>query len=153
MGTNRVARVLGITAAIGVMLGLTAVPASAAASPVQIVRIQYDSPGTDNGSNASLNGEYVQIKNVTSKSLRLDRWTLRDRQGFIFTMPANVSLAPGGLLAIRTGKGTKTVTSQYWGRSSYVWNNTGDAATLRNSVNATIDSCSWGSTGPGYTKC
>jgi hypothetical protein len=41
---------------------LLALPASAAAE-IQITVIQYDSPGPDNGSNASRNGEFVTLKN------------------------------------------------------------------------------------------
>ena len=53
---------------------------------------------------------------------------------------------------MHTGKGTNTSTHRYWQRGSYVWNNTGDEATLRNASRTTVDSCSWGSTGD-YTTC
>lgn len=50
------------------------------------------------------------------------------------------------------GKGSNTSTHRYWGSSWYIWNNSGDAAYLRNSAGAAIDSCAWGSTG-SYTSC
>jgi hypothetical protein len=34
------------------------------AAAVKIDRVQYDSPGSDTGSNTSLNAEYVVIKNT-----------------------------------------------------------------------------------------
>ena len=46
-----------------------------------------------------------------------------------------------------------TAAHRYWGASSYVWNNTGDKATLKNNAGAKVDTCTWGSSGPGYTSC
>jgi hypothetical protein len=31
----------------------------------------------------------------------------------------------------------------YWGSGNYIWNNTGDTATLRNASGKTLDTCSW----------
>jgi hypothetical protein len=53
---------------------------------------------------------------------------------------------------IHTGKGTNTSTDRYWGRSWYVWNNTGDKAYLRNPDFVLRDSCEWGD-GIGYIWC
>jgi hypothetical protein len=44
---------------------------------------------------------------------------------------------------IHTGLGTNTQTNRYWGRSWYVWNNTGDRATLKNRAGTVIDRCSY----------
>jgi hypothetical protein len=55
-------------------------------------------------------------------------------------------------VTLRTGKGTNTSSTRYWGRKGYVWNNTGDTAYLRSSTNKTIDTCGWGK-GKGYTSC
>jgi hypothetical protein len=43
--------------------------------------------------------------------------------------------------------GTNTAANRYQGRKAYVWNNTGDQATLKNSSGTTIDTCSWGGSG------
>jgi hypothetical protein len=48
---------------------------------------------------------------------------------------------------VHTGKGTNTSAHRYWGRSWYVWNNTGDTAYLRYPAGTTADTCSWGKTG------
>lgn len=61
-------------------------------------------------------------------------------------------LKPGTSVTLHTGKGTNTATNLYWGRSSYVWNNTGDTATLKNAAGTTEDTCNWGSSG-SYTNC
>ena len=46
-------------------VAVAAQPASAAPA-VRILKIQYDSPGSDTGSNTSLNGEWVVLKNFSS---------------------------------------------------------------------------------------
>jgi hypothetical protein len=42
---------------------LIATPAQAAPATVYISKVYFDSPGSDTGSNSSLNAEYVVIKN------------------------------------------------------------------------------------------
>ncbi|MDP9868239.1 hypothetical protein J2S55_007505 [Streptosporangium brasiliense] len=46
------------------------------------MKVYYDSPGSDLRSNASLNGEYVVIKNTTRTAIDLAGWTLRDKTGY-----------------------------------------------------------------------
>lgn len=43
---------------------LTALPAQAAPATVYIYKVYYNSPGSDRGSNTSLNAEYVVIRNL-----------------------------------------------------------------------------------------
>ncbi|HEY0697698.1 MAG TPA: lamin tail domain-containing protein [Micromonospora sp.] len=117
-----------------------------------ITKVYYNSPGSDTGSNSSLNAEYVRLTNKRSYTINLKYWTLRDKAGYIYRFSSDYRLAPGYSVYIHTGKGTNTSTHRYWGRSWYVWNNTGDAAYLRNSAGTSIDSCSWGSSG-SYTYC
>ena len=135
--------------------GTVPAPASApapAVGSVQFTRIQYNSPGTDTGSNASLNGEWVQVTNKTSHTVNLRGWIIRDAAAHVYTFPTNVYLGAGKSLAVHTGKGTATTNHRYWGRTSYIWNNTGDTATLRTGAGKTIDSCRWGA-GSGVTTC
>jgi hypothetical protein len=66
-----------IAAAVAILL-LPASPASAAPT-VQFSRAYYNSPGTDTRTNASLNAEYVALKNTTRASISLYRWTVRDK--------------------------------------------------------------------------
>ncbi|MEU6641678.1 lamin tail domain-containing protein [Saccharomonospora sp. NPDC046836] len=131
--------------AVALLTGLSAAPAQAAGG-VMIYRAYYNSPGPDTRSNASLNAEYIQLKNTTKVTKYVTGWTLRDRQNHIYRFPTT-KIGPGQTLYVRTGKGTNNANNRYWGRTSYVWNNTGDAAYLRNSRGALIDSCSWGSSG------
>lgn len=58
-----------LVAAVIATLGVQA-PADAAAK-VQIVKVYFDSPGADHGSNASVNAEWVRIKNNASHTKTL----------------------------------------------------------------------------------
>ncbi len=126
--------------------------AQATTSAIRFGLIYYNSPGSDTGSNASLNAEYVTVKNVGTTGRYLTNWTVRDAQGHIYTF-GTFHLGAGKRVRIHTGKGSNTSTDRYWGRGWYVWNNTGDKAVLRNAAGTWRDSCAWGSSGPGYTYC
>ena len=124
-----------------------------AANVMQFARIQYDSPGTDNRSNASLNAEYVQLKNTGHSTVNLKNWTVRDSQNHVYKFTTTFSLAAGRTVTLHTGHGTNTATNRYWNSSNYIWNNSGDRATLKTPSGATADSCSWSSDGAGYKNC
>ncbi|MQY05328.1 lamin tail domain-containing protein [Actinomadura macrotermitis] len=135
----------GVTAAAVAGIGAVAAPAQAA-SAVQIYRVYYDSPGPDTRSNASLNGEWVQLYNTGRTARQLKGYKLKDRTGYTYTFGSFV-LGGKKTVKVRTGKGRNTSANRYWGRGSYVWNNTGDTAYLRYPNGRAADSCSWGSQG------
>ncbi|MFJ4867492.1 lamin tail domain-containing protein [Streptomyces sp. NPDC088757] len=136
-------------AASGVLL----LPAQAqAAGSVHLYKIWYDSPGTDNRSTASLNGEYVQIRNTTGASVNLRGWTLTDAANHKYTF-GNFVLGKGKTVTLRTGRGTNTSANVYQNRGAYVWNNDRDTATLRKSNGASADTCSYNSTRVDYKWC
>lgn len=141
---------LPLLLAATVLAGL-ATPAHAA-SPVLIGKTQYDSPGTDNRTQASLNAEYVTIKNGSTVARTLTGWTLRDASSHVFTFPT-FTLAAGRSVVIHTGSGTNSASNLYWRSGNYIWNNPGDTATLKNQAGTTVDSCRWTTTAPGYTAC
>lgn len=138
----------GAAVITGTLLGS---PAQAAGS-VHIQQVYYDSPGSDGGSNTSLNGEWVKIKNSTSSTVSLKGWKIKDVTGYTYTF-GDVRIAAGSSKKVHTGKGTNTGTDKYWGRSWYVWNNTGDTAKLYKASGTKVDSCSWSSRGSGYVYC
>lgn len=123
-------------------VGVLAAPAEAA-SAVQIYRVYYDSPGSDNRSNSSLNGEWVQLFNTSKTSRQLKGYKLRDKTGYTYTF-GSFTLGGRKSVYVHTGKGTNSAAHRYWGRAAYVWNNTGDAAYLRYPNGSAADSCSWG---------
>jgi Lamin Tail Domain len=126
------------------LVGLVTVPLTAAQASSRIVihEIYYNSPGRDTGSNWSLNHEWVQLHNRTDHRITLTHWTLRDRQGHVYKF-GTYRLKAHGYVKIHTGKGTNTQTNRYWRRSWYVWNNTGDRATLKNANGNVVDRCTY----------
>jgi hypothetical protein len=149
---NKIVSVLAAAGAVLAVAATTAAPAEAATPMIEITRVYYNSPGSDTRSNASLNAENVRLTNKRSVSINLKYWTLRDNTGYTYKFASDFRLAPGASVYIHTGKGTNTSTHRYWGRAAYVWNNTGDKATVRNSSGTAIDACSWGGTG-SVTYC
>ncbi|WP_433345319.1 lamin tail domain-containing protein [Micromonospora sp. CA-111912] len=148
-------RLTGIAMAVAVAFGgslAVAGPAQAATPALQITKAYYNSPGTDNRSNSSLNAEYVKLTNRLSSTVNLKSWTLRDKSSHVYKFTSDFRLAAGASVYLHTGKGTNTSTDRYWGSGAYIWNNTGDTAYVRNSAGTLIDSCSWGSSG-SYTNC
>jgi hypothetical protein len=130
----------------------TAAPAQAGTPAIMITKAYYNSPGSDTGSNSSRNAEYIRLTNKRGYTINLKYWTLRDKASHIYRFGSDFRLAPGNSVYIHTGRGTNTSSHRYWGRASYVWNNTGDTAYVRNSAGTLIDTCSWGSRG-SYTYC
>ena len=145
------ARGLVVAAATAVASVGTVAPAEAATRKVKIVYVQYDSPGSDRGSNASLNAEWVTIQNVGRRSKEITGFTLTDETGYTYTLKTN-TLAPGQKVRVRSGKGTNTRRNKYWGREWYVWNNDSDKATLRDADGDLVDSCAWDN-GGGTKDC
>jgi hypothetical protein len=137
---------------VGAALAVAVLPSTAdAASAVRLGRTQYDSPGSDTGSNLSLNGEWVTITNHAATKRSLTGWTLRDAQSHVYRFPA-FTLAAGASVRVHTGRGSNGAHNLYWGSAGYIWNNTGDKATLKNSAGTVLDTCGWGS-GSGVVSC
>ncbi|MFN8082655.1 MAG: lamin tail domain-containing protein [Dermatophilaceae bacterium] len=135
----------------GAARAVDATPAPATPA-VMISYIRYDSPGSDTGTNLSLNAEYVIIKNTTTTARVITGWTLRDKTGYTFRFPT-FTLKAGASVTVHTGKGTPSTTHQYYGKTWYVWNNTGDAAYLRNAAGTLVHSCTWTALGTGAKYC
>ena len=129
---------------------LLAVPAQAFAA-IRIAEANYDSAGSDTGSNSSMNDEWVVIKNTGSKARSLNGWVLKDTAGHVYRF-GSYTLAAGARVKVHTGSGDNTRRHRYWGADYYVWNNTGDKAILKNAGGSVVDTCSWGA-GSGWTAC
>ena len=142
---RRLAISAAAAAGIAVMLSpVLPAAAQAATSPVVIHEIYYNSPGPDRGSKASLNAEWIQLYNRTGHAISLAHWTLRDaaRRAHIYTF-GSYQLKAHGYVKIHTGHGTNGPANRYWDHSWYIWNNTGDTATLRNSSGAAQSRCAY----------
>lgn len=143
--------------AVAAVLGSAFLISPAGARPaqasgcVQLYKVYFNSPGADNGTNLSLNGEYVQVKNKCTNARTLTGWRIKDAQGHAYTF-GTLAVKAGGIVTVRTGKGTNTSTTRYWGSRYYIWNNSGDTAFLRNAAGTTVDSCRFSGAG-SYIFC
>jgi hypothetical protein len=140
-----------IAVAALLLLGLVTASPAQAASAIRFSKIYFDSPGSDRGSNSSLNDEWVRITNYGSRSRDLTGWTIKDRTGYKYTFPS-FRLGAGDSVRVHTGHGIDTQTNLYWDKDWYVWNNAGDTAFLRNRNVERVDRCVWDGTG-SYTYC
>ncbi|MGW7411765.1 lamin tail domain-containing protein, partial [Streptomyces sp. NPDC054863] len=138
-------RVAAATLAAGAVIGVTALPATAAAPAaapaaqaakaprpsIVIGQVQYNSPGYDDGSNRSLNGEWVEVRNLGRHSVNLDGYSLTDRQGHRYYFD-HLRLRGRDSVKVHTGYGHDRYGHVYQDRHRYVWDNNRDTATLRN---------------------
>ncbi|MEU6602891.1 lamin tail domain-containing protein [Streptomyces flaveolus] len=137
-----------MTAAV---VGAVALPASAAdhhhgrqyRPAVYISDVQYDSPGRDDRSNRSLNGEWVELTNDSRRAVNLDGWTLEDEDGHTYTFD-HYRLNGRATVRVHTGIGRDSRSDVYQDRRAYVWDNHSDTATLRNDRDWLVDEVSWG---------
>jgi Lamin Tail Domain len=122
------------------------VSAPDAPDAIRIRRIYFDSPGADTGSNASLNAEWIRLRNRGSKGRWLTGWTIRDASGHTYRF-GTFKLQAGKTVTVHTGSGSNSSGHRYWRLNNHVWNNTGDTARLRNSAGTLIDKCSYSGAG------
>jgi hypothetical protein len=119
-------------------------PVADAASCVRISGGNFNAPGDDNQA-VNLNGEYVRIKNYCSAAQYLTGWRLHDYgTKHTYYFPSGFKIGAAVTVTIYTGRGTRTTTKLYWGRSyGAVWNNTPpERAYLRNGSGTLLSSWS-----------
>ena len=85
----------------------------------------------------------MEITNKDTAAQSLTGWTLEDEGNHTYTFP-EFSLNAGSSVKVHTGEGTDTARDLYWGRSTSVWNNGGDVATLRDASGNIVSSQSGG---------
>lgn len=139
-------KLVSTVAALAITLGgvaATGGPAAAAGPALRFFGTQYDSPGKDTRSAASLRAEWISLVNTGAKPVNLKGYTIRDKANHVYKFGAVKIAAKGGRVWLRTGTGKATATTVYWGSGNYIWNNTGDTAYLRNAAGKTVDTCTW----------
>jgi hypothetical protein len=149
MSVRRPAAVAVLTLAA---LTSTVTPAGATNPTLHLSKVYVNSPGTDNGSNSSLNAEYVVVKNASSTTAyKLTGYSINDRSAHVYKFPT-FTLKAGASVTVHTGSGTNTSANLYWGSKAYIWTNSGDTAYLKNSAATLKDSCTWGAV-TSYVNC
>lgn len=139
---------LAVTALLPILDGTSGASATSAhhalgGSPLRFTLIQYNSPGSDRGSNASLNAEWVTIYNPTAQPRPLTGFHVHDAGSLHHYTFGNRTIGPHKSVKLHSGKGTNGPLNAYWGESNYVWNNDKDTATLVSSAGVVIDTCTW----------
>lgn len=133
-----------VLAAVAAATAVTTVhlPAAAAAGTIKFTKLYADSPGTDTGSNKSLNAEYVVVHNGGHKNAKLAGYKIKDKSGHSYSFPSSFTLRAGRSVTVHTGRGKNTATNLYWGQGWYIWNNTGDTAYLLKATSR-LDTCTF----------
>lgn len=119
---------------------------------VRITKVFYDSPGSDSGTQQSLNAEYIKLTNNGNHSVTMTGWTIRDTSHHVYTLDS-FHLGEGRSVILHTGHGNDGHRHKYWDMGNYVWNNDGDTATVKKDNGHKIDSCHWDGGSPGWTNC
>ncbi|WP_406151262.1 lamin tail domain-containing protein [Streptomyces sp. NBC_01012] len=145
-------RITATVLASGALLAAAALPATAdgrdhghnrpAPRPAVVLgKIQHASPGRANGSNRSLNAEWVTVTNTGRHAVNLRGWTLTDESRRSYTF--DLRLAGRSSVRVHTGSGRDTRHDVYQNRRAHVWDSR-DTATLRDNRGRKVDSESWG---------
>ncbi len=80
----------------------------------------------------------VTVTNAGATAVNLTGWTIADEGARnTYTFPVFV-LDAGSNVTVHSGAGNETASDLYWGRSSPVWNNDGDTATLADASGAIV---------------
>jgi hypothetical protein len=132
-----------LTMIVAAMLGATVAAPAQAAPALRFHSTQYDSPGSDTRSADSLNAEWIALVNTGNTAVDLQGWRIVDKSR-TYTFKRVTIAGRGGRVYLHTGRGTDTPTRVYWNSGNYVWNNTGDTATLLDRAGRTHHTCSWG---------
>lgn len=139
---HRVTRTLAAVAA-GLLAVAFAVPATAlpSTSPLRAGNFKIDKIRYKQG--ATLNSEYIVIKNTSAKKRALTHFRVVDpNDGQRYTFPVT-KLRPGHTVTLHTGHGHNHPGHRYWNRDAPVWNNDGDTAWLVNPQGVKIDTCKY----------
>jgi hypothetical protein len=132
----------------------TTAPSMAATSPLQFGKWVADIPGKDlPRTNAMVNKETIVVRNTGKKAIAMAGYTLKDKQNHTFVFPKGFTLKAGKSVTVHVGKGTNSATHLYWKQGNYVWNNTGDTATLRNGKGTKLDTCTYKPVKTGTKTC
>jgi hypothetical protein len=117
---------VGALISLAVLILGAAMAAGAAESGIAITNANFAAPSPEK---ENLDEEWVEISNLGTADVNLTGWTLEDAQNHTYKFP-DFSLKAGAKAKIRTGIGNDTSEDLFWNRSSSIWNNDGDVATL-----------------------
>lgn len=131
---NKILEGILLSVLLAFFFGLTEAGGDSINGKISINNASFIAPSPEK---ENLNGEWVEIANEGSSDQSLNRWILEDKDNHTYSFN-NFTLKSGALVKVHSGKGEDTLADLYWGRSSPVWNNDGDMATLKNASGGVI---------------
>jgi hypothetical protein len=134
---------------------LVLVSAAPAFAAIKILRIEYDPPGPNTGTNRNVNEEFVVLENRGSRNILFRGWRLRDasKRPNRYLFADTFRLAAGKRVRIHSGRGDDDRNDLYWGFDSYIWKNGGDTAVLRDDSGGQADRCQYSGRGTSPVMC
>ncbi|QLH78543.1 lamin tail domain-containing protein [Halosimplex rubrum] len=105
-------------------------PLATSESGLTVERVHTDAAGNDH---ENRDDEYVVFGNDGDGSLALGGWTVADEADHTYAFPTGFTLAVGKTVTLRTGSGTDTDDTLYWGSDSAIWNNGDDTVVVERS--------------------
>jgi hypothetical protein len=134
--------VKSLVVAVGLAAALASNPVASAQTPAaekasgafRIDQIHYKQ-------GATLNSEYVVIKNITHRRHILTGFRVVDpNDGQRYQFPRTI-LRAGRSVVLHTGRGRNNPGDRFWGQDAPMWNNDGDTALLKNRAGVVVDRC------------
>lgn len=133
---------------------LSSVPANAR---MRLHTIAFDPSGQDDGTNRSLNREWIYLINKGSNDVQMRGWRIVDLGRAHVYRFGSLLLSPGDTVKLHSGRGSDgaPVCEQgepcpthahydfYWKLDNYVWNNRGDRARLIRPNGNIVDACTY----------
>jgi hypothetical protein len=122
---------------------LVLVSAAPAFGAIRILRIEYNPPGPNTGTNRNVNKEFVILENRGSRRINFSGWRLRDRRPNRYRFDDAFTLGPGKRVRVHTGRGDDDRNDLYWGLDSYIWGDREDTAILTKRHGEPEDRCQY----------
>jgi hypothetical protein len=86
------------------------------------------------------NQEFVKITNKGTTAVNLKGWKIKDNGvKHTYTFPS-YTLKAKSTVTLKSGSGKNTASTLYWNKYSFIWNNTGDKASLYNAQGKLVSS-------------
>jgi hypothetical protein len=136
------------------------------AGGMQIISINFDPDGADDGSNRHLNKEWILLVNRGNRAVQLRGWKVIDAGRDHVYRFGSIYLEPDAGVRLRTGRGGGGAPicevgqecgpprfDEHWDLDNYVWNNDGDTAKLKNASGDLVDRCRYTSSTDSPVRC
>jgi hypothetical protein len=141
--------------------GVVVISYTPPASAVQISSISPNPSGAsaartaasrDTGTNQSLNGEWIRLRNAGRNARQLRGWSISDADGHVYRF-GRLKLRSGASVTVHSGRGRDTARHRYWGRHDDVWDNNRDSARLRRADGTLADLCRYDHPDASPVRC